>query len=275
MGGRLAPPSDELFDPAYAKSPDRSDLWWRSIFENPTTVQFDHRCLVSGCNSSFQNTRADHCYSGYHHLYRNCRTVRIDVQPCAEGRPATVGEAHGDCRVRDGQRPSPPRNLYALVLGPDPACRRTPGRQCGVVDHHDPLAHRFAETRSGRKGLAAGAAEQQEERPLIAPVPSPRGLTCRAYNYHRCICFRSPSLRHNSFVVPHFACVRSESKMQEDVATVASFTRYCLDAGTLTRPSAHPRHPFQPAARPQVLGEVPVHSPRERPSGSCCPGRPG
>ncbi|TFK78550.1 cytochrome oxidase assembly, partial [Polyporus arcularius HHB13444] len=39
-------PSDELFDPAYAKSPDRSDLWWRNIFENPTTVQFDHRCLA-------------------------------------------------------------------------------------------------------------------------------------------------------------------------------------------------------------------------------------
>ncbi|KAH9894205.1 cytochrome oxidase assembly [Cubamyces lactineus] len=48
MGGRLAPPADELFDPAYAKSPDRSDIWWRNIFENPTTVQFDHRCLAIG-----------------------------------------------------------------------------------------------------------------------------------------------------------------------------------------------------------------------------------
>lgn len=47
MGGRLAPPSDELFSKAYAKRPDGSDLWWRNIFENPTTVQFDHRCLVS------------------------------------------------------------------------------------------------------------------------------------------------------------------------------------------------------------------------------------
>ena len=46
MGGRLAPPANELFDPAYAKSADGQDLWWRSIFENPTTVQFDHRCLV-------------------------------------------------------------------------------------------------------------------------------------------------------------------------------------------------------------------------------------
>lgn len=47
MGGRLAPPSDELFSSAYAKSANKSDLWWRNIFENPITVQFDHRVLVS------------------------------------------------------------------------------------------------------------------------------------------------------------------------------------------------------------------------------------
>ena len=47
MGGRLAPPADELFADSYAKAPDGSDKWWRNIFENPTTVQFDHRCLVS------------------------------------------------------------------------------------------------------------------------------------------------------------------------------------------------------------------------------------
>ncbi|KAF8528921.1 cytochrome oxidase assembly [Hysterangium stoloniferum] len=46
MGGRLAPPVDELFSPAYAQSADQSDMWWRNIFENPTTVQFDHRLLA-------------------------------------------------------------------------------------------------------------------------------------------------------------------------------------------------------------------------------------
>ncbi|KAI9063389.1 COX15-CtaA-domain-containing protein [Trametes sanguinea] len=46
MGGRLAPPTEDLFNPAYAKSPDHSDLWWRNLLENPTTVQFDHRCLA-------------------------------------------------------------------------------------------------------------------------------------------------------------------------------------------------------------------------------------
>ncbi|KAG6831887.1 hypothetical protein H0H92_007004 [Tricholoma furcatifolium] len=47
MGGRLAPPTDELFSPEYAKNADKSDLWWRNIFENPTTVQFDHRVLAT------------------------------------------------------------------------------------------------------------------------------------------------------------------------------------------------------------------------------------
>ncbi|KAI0079716.1 cytochrome oxidase assembly [Panus rudis PR-1116 ss-1] len=46
MGGQLAPPANELFSPDYAKRPDGSDIWWRNIFENPTTVQFDHRCLA-------------------------------------------------------------------------------------------------------------------------------------------------------------------------------------------------------------------------------------
>lgn len=47
MGGRLAPPTDELFSPAYSNRSDRSDLWWRNMLENPTTTQFDHRVLVS------------------------------------------------------------------------------------------------------------------------------------------------------------------------------------------------------------------------------------
>ncbi|KAG9317162.1 electron transfer protein 1, partial [Chiua virens] len=47
MGGRIVPPMDELFSSAYARNADRSDVWWRNIFENPTTVQFDHRVLAS------------------------------------------------------------------------------------------------------------------------------------------------------------------------------------------------------------------------------------
>jgi len=46
MGGQLVPPKNELFSRFYAKKADGSDFWWRNIFENPTTVQFDHRCLA-------------------------------------------------------------------------------------------------------------------------------------------------------------------------------------------------------------------------------------
>lgn len=47
MGEHLFPPKDELFSPFYAKKADKSDLWWRNLFENPSTVQLNHRCLVS------------------------------------------------------------------------------------------------------------------------------------------------------------------------------------------------------------------------------------
>jgi len=46
MGHHLIPPTNELFSPFYAQKADGSDLWWRNILENPTTVQFDHRCLA-------------------------------------------------------------------------------------------------------------------------------------------------------------------------------------------------------------------------------------
>ena len=46
MGSHIVPPVEELFSDDYAKHPHKSDKWWRNIFENPTTVQFDHRVLV-------------------------------------------------------------------------------------------------------------------------------------------------------------------------------------------------------------------------------------
>ena len=61
MGGRLTPPKDELFDPAYAKEEDRSDLWWRNVLENPITVQFNHRCLVSCFRFAFMS----HTYASF------------------------------------------------------------------------------------------------------------------------------------------------------------------------------------------------------------------
>ena len=47
MGGRLAPPLDELFSPNYADAAANGGKGtWRNLFENPTTVQFDHRVMA-------------------------------------------------------------------------------------------------------------------------------------------------------------------------------------------------------------------------------------
>lgn len=44
MGQGIVPPKSELFSKTYAKAGDIS--LWRNFFDNPTTVQFDHRVLV-------------------------------------------------------------------------------------------------------------------------------------------------------------------------------------------------------------------------------------
>jgi cytochrome c oxidase assembly protein subunit 15 len=46
MGSGLAPPKSELFDERYSRQPDKSDLWWRNMLENPSLVQLDHRILA-------------------------------------------------------------------------------------------------------------------------------------------------------------------------------------------------------------------------------------
>jgi heme a synthase len=47
MGLGLTPPKSELFDPFYARDPERKDLWWRNFLENPSLVQLDHRILAT------------------------------------------------------------------------------------------------------------------------------------------------------------------------------------------------------------------------------------
>ncbi|PNY23332.1 Electron transfer protein 1, mitochondrial [Tolypocladium capitatum] len=46
MGRGLTPPKSELWDRFYSRNEDGSDLWWRNILENPSTVQMDHRILA-------------------------------------------------------------------------------------------------------------------------------------------------------------------------------------------------------------------------------------
>ncbi|KHO01797.1 Heme A synthase/Protoheme IX farnesyltransferase [Metarhizium album ARSEF 1941] len=46
MGVGLTPPKAELWDEFYCRKADGSDLWWRNMLENPSTVQLDHRILA-------------------------------------------------------------------------------------------------------------------------------------------------------------------------------------------------------------------------------------
>ena len=46
MGEGFAPPKSELFSKFYSRKEDGSDIWWRNMLENPSTVQLDHRILA-------------------------------------------------------------------------------------------------------------------------------------------------------------------------------------------------------------------------------------
>ena len=46
MGLGLTPPRNELWDKFYSRKDDGSDLWWRNMMENPSTVQLDHRIMA-------------------------------------------------------------------------------------------------------------------------------------------------------------------------------------------------------------------------------------
>ncbi|KAI9818863.1 MAG: Cytochrome c oxidase assembly protein cox15 [Pycnora praestabilis] len=47
MGLGLTPPRSELFSDFYSRRTDGSDIWWRNMLENPSTVQLDHRILAT------------------------------------------------------------------------------------------------------------------------------------------------------------------------------------------------------------------------------------
>lgn len=88
MGGRLAPPKDELMSLAYAKRADGSDKWWRNVFENPTTVQFNHRVLVSLADTwqekdstRFLNVQAMTSYLGTTLLFLRARSMHAVLPP--------------------------------------------------------------------------------------------------------------------------------------------------------------------------------------------------
>lgn len=60
MGTGLTPPRSELFSDFYSHTPDKKDIWWRNMLENPSLAQLDHRILAT---TTFVSTMALFAYT--------------------------------------------------------------------------------------------------------------------------------------------------------------------------------------------------------------------
>lgn len=67
MGIGLHPPKSELFDKFYSRREDGSDIWWRNMLENPSTVQLNHRFLAT---TTFTAVLALFAYSRFNRRVR-------------------------------------------------------------------------------------------------------------------------------------------------------------------------------------------------------------
>lgn len=67
------PLANELWSPLYARKEDLLDLYWRNLFENPTTVQLVHRCLAT---TTFFSVFAAHMYVNRVQLFLPRNAVR-------------------------------------------------------------------------------------------------------------------------------------------------------------------------------------------------------
>lgn len=63
MGDDYIPSTNELMSPVYSRKADHSDMWWRNLLENPTTVQLVHRVFAT---STFFAVLGFHMYSIKH-----------------------------------------------------------------------------------------------------------------------------------------------------------------------------------------------------------------
>lgn len=84
---------------------------------------------------------------GDDHLLWNSTPVRCIEESGFTRRPPPFRKTHGHVSLRDGQRPSPARNLNPHLSCPYPPRSRPPGRQRAASHHRDPVARVFAETR--------------------------------------------------------------------------------------------------------------------------------
>ncbi|KAK2730084.1 cytochrome c oxidase assembly protein cox15 [Colletotrichum kahawae] len=82
MGLGLTPPAKELWDKFYSRKEDGSDLWWRNMLENPSTVQRDHRILAMTTLTAILS------------LFAYSRTGRVAAALPKDGKKGVLGTVH-------------------------------------------------------------------------------------------------------------------------------------------------------------------------------------
>jgi heme a synthase len=85
MGEGFAPPTSELFNKFYSRREDGSDIWWRNMLENPSTVQLDHRILAT---TTFTSIMALWAYTKYS---PSLKKVGGLMRPMSKGMHGVVG----------------------------------------------------------------------------------------------------------------------------------------------------------------------------------------
>jgi len=193
MGGRLSPPKDELFDPVYAKKEDKSDLWWRNILENPITVQFNHRCLVSSSRWPARSVLIRH--SGYHDLCLYRSPLRFVLEPKDESGSHSNGQEDGQVRFSHGKCPSRVGNIYPPLSCPHPLGSFASSWERSPPYHHDPSADQSAPTSGCCKTLASSQrCKNSRECSCIMIYPASFTLDHRGSHFvlYKSIIFPSP-----------------------------------------------------------------------------------
>jgi hypothetical protein len=149
MGGRLAPPAGELFSPAYSKNPDRSDLWWRNMLENPTTTQFDHRILVRPPPYLHILSPTNLTPTGNNNIPLNNPPLPPNHTPLPSPPPTPANTNSSESSSGDGEHSSPPGDIYVIVFSPRQRGGGASGGECGVVERYGLVGGEFEEAWGG------------------------------------------------------------------------------------------------------------------------------
>lgn len=132
MGDRLIPPKEELFSPKYEQRPDHQD-WWRNLFENPVTVQFDHRLFV--CLSLLLHYLLLMMIVGNDNLYGHRSPLGTLTDALDPSSPPSTLKTSCRSEFCHGKPPSSPRNHHLVISRPRTTRSDASSGLCRALDH--------------------------------------------------------------------------------------------------------------------------------------------